>query len=265
MSGSALAASLVGSLVWPALVAAALIGFREPLKDLIGRLKSAKVAGQEFEFGPNLRDAEEKADAAISDASVPPDREKVRPPLVLKQYLNTRSRWESRDFLVEGPGLGISEETPWEPTPYERAERARSAIGILARDGETSPSLAIVQAWERLSTLLRDYAAVVLPKSLLSYPLAPQLQKLQQQGEVTASFVDAVQDVRGLRNAVAHGEHNPTPGEAVAYVDTVAKLAYVAALQRAQFEEAHEPRSDDAKPDSAKSAEAESSGDGSSG
>jgi hypothetical protein len=134
----------------------------------------------------------------------------------------------------------------------------------LARDAEANPSFTIIQAWENLSDLLVGYIDVVLAMGQRGrFSLTTWLQTMEKQQEVTPSFVEAVKDVQRLRNAVAHGEHTPTPGEAVAYVDTVSKLAYVAALQGALYEEAHKPASEGGTPDSSKSAEAEPSDDGS--
>jgi hypothetical protein len=96
----------------------------------------------------------------------------------------------------------------------------------LIREAEQNPSYVIISAWERLYASLRESAAGVarLPtyKSSNAHEMA---QALLSNEVVNAEFVRAVGELRNLRNRVAHGQHNPTPGEAITYAETVEELA----------------------------------------
>jgi len=257
MTDAALAASLAGSLAWPAVVAGVVIGFRKPLTKLIGRVKSAEVAGQKFKFGPQLEEAEDKSAAAFSDAPAQPAADEASSLGVFSRVFRQFNRYDLWTTIPEPRDETVA------PTPFEQGEMARQATNALAREAEANPSFTIIQAWDSLSQILFSYKDVVLPREQRGRSsLASWLQEMEKQKEVTPSFVEAVKDVRRLRNAVAHGEHNPTPGEAVAYVDTVSKLAYVAALQRALYEEAHTTAAAASAQGPATSSEAEPSGDG---
>jgi hypothetical protein len=237
MGGFGLAASLVGSLAWPVLVAGSVIFFRQPLKKLIGRLKSAQVAGQSFEFGPQLEEAEDRADVAVSDSDLIPSAAGVRPP---SEITEEKALPISPDHDVSSGETSPSDASPGEASAspeYVRdptlvlAERAEANVKRLSEEAEANPSFTVLRAWEILSSLLADYAETFLPERLKGrspYALLPELQKL---GKLSPSYVAAVQDLRRLRNAVAHGQHNPTPGEAIAYVETTGKLVFVGTFQ----------------------------------
>jgi hypothetical protein len=234
MGALGLVASLVGSLAWPVIVAGIILFFHQPLIKLIGRLKSAQVPGASFEFGLELQDAEGKADVAVSDSALIPSAAGVKPP---SQITEEKARPGSIDGGAT-PDEAPPDQASASPEHDEGTESAatiakaaQSRVSELSKEAEANPSFTVLRAWEILSSLLADYIGTVLPdkpKGRNPYLLLPELQKA---GELTPSYIEAVQDVRRLRNAVAHGQHNPTPGEAIAYVETVQKLVFVGALQ----------------------------------
>ena len=57
VNGLGLVASLIASLTWPAVVAGAIILFRKPLAELLGRVKSYEGLGQKVTFGERLAEA----------------------------------------------------------------------------------------------------------------------------------------------------------------------------------------------------------------
>jgi hypothetical protein len=226
MTNSALAASLVASLAWPALVAGLVICFREPLRKLIGRIRAAEIAGSRFEFGHELSAAEAKTDQAVSDVTaISGSVDGVIPP--------------SESLLTKQPPI----KRPL--TPSQQAEWAHRRMSELALVTEANPSFAIIRAWEDLADLLFDYASAVLkerpPGTRNPWWFLPVMR---DSGDLTPSYVEAVRGLQNLRNKVAHGDHQPTPGEAVTYVDTASKLASVAALQLGQYVESHAPDSE---------------------
>lgn len=68
MTGFELLASLVGDIVWPAVVVLALLAFRKQLGGLIPRLKSARApGGWEADFGQQAEEAKDEAQSAVTD------------------------------------------------------------------------------------------------------------------------------------------------------------------------------------------------------
>jgi hypothetical protein len=67
----------------------------------------------------------------------------------------------------------------------------------------------------------------VLPDADVRNPVY-WLPELVKDGHIRESFPTAVLELLDLRNNVAHGQHNPTPGEAVAYVESVRGLTSIA-------------------------------------
>jgi hypothetical protein len=229
MNDLGLVASLAGSIIWPVTVAGIVFFFRLPLINLIGRLKSAQVAGQSFEFGPQLEEAEEKADVAVSDSVLVPETVEIRPP--------ERNAEEKVPPPVSGGQVSPDEvvipskQDQDSRAAFDVAEQAQSGVSNLAREAEANPSFTILRAWENLAGVLADYIGAALPGKPRGSNRLAFLNELQRIGELTPSYLDAVQDVRQLRNAVAHGQHKPTPGEAIAYAETIGKLVFVATFQ----------------------------------
>lgn len=190
MNWLGLVGSLVGSVIWPVVVICALILFRRPLTDLIGRLKSYEGLGQRLTFGDRLAAAEASTDEAVSQSA-------ITSPSQLRQG--------AADTDIE--------------------------IDSLVLSSESNPSYSILQAWEQLSIAITKYADAVFPGGFIRGSAINQLPRMLNSGFTTESFVRAVQDLKNLRDKVAHGEHKPTPGEAITYVDTAIVLARVAFVE----------------------------------
>lgn len=113
----------------------------------------------------------------------------------------------------------------------------------LAREAEENPSFAVIQGWEGLSRSLQGLITTALgpgrgtPKSI---PRATR--ELERAGIVNDRFVQAVEELRQLRNKVAHGQHNPSPGEAVAYVASARELSRAAETLSALERQRPRPR-----------------------
>jgi hypothetical protein len=114
-------------------------------------------------------------------------------------------------------GKSSDELTPTEPSP-------------LGREAEANPSFVVLQAWERLLASLDDLVGVALPNRAGRGPSVRWMPELSKREVVSSDFVAAVQALRDLRNRVAHGQHNPTPGEAIAYDESAQQLAFLARL-----------------------------------
>ena len=107
----------------------------------------------------------------------------------------------------------------------------------LAREADANPSFVVIRSWEQVVSALNDLAGIAgisvgNPRSRnVSSALLRDLRKFEL---INPEFVTAVTELRDLRNKVAHGEHNPTPGEAAAYAES-AQVLSATALMMAEF------------------------------
>jgi hypothetical protein len=192
MTGLEFIDALVGHLLsWPVVVFVALLVFRRAITERIRALRIAKVGSNEFAFGDALRDLEGNVDGATGG-----------------QHGGTRE------------GVGESREPTLETGPKDD----------LLHDAEENPSSSILIAWERfVQEQGRLAEALNLPgRRQDASEVAKELARL---GTANRQYIAAVQELRAMRNAVAHGAHVPTPGEAVTYVrlaDELRRFAEVA-------------------------------------
>ena len=164
---------------------------KEPIRrDLLPRLRSFEGMGQKVTFGETLAATEGSVDAAVEGMDAGPK-------------------------AVEGSGSG--------------SEDDRSTL--LAKEAESNPSFSILSAYERLNGALGELVSSRLPVPdggrRVTLPFQ-RLRDLQKNGVVNENFVSAVNQLRLLRNDVAHGQHNPSAGEAVAYVESAEELTRAA-------------------------------------
>jgi hypothetical protein len=175
----AFVSSLITAALWPAVVLAAVIIFRSPLKSLLGRVKSYEGPGGKVQFGDDLARAEIAIEEAVANAG---------------------AGREGHDLTLE------IENRP------------------LALEAETNPSFVVLQSWEALNSVLADLIGEFLPGSRPGRGLLAGLYELQKQEVLAPGLVSAITELRDLRNAVAHGSHNPTAGEAVAYASAAQEM-----------------------------------------
>lgn len=101
----------------------------------------------------------------------------------------------------------------------------------LAREAEANPSFVVIRSWEQVVSALNDLAGVGLPMdNRRSRNTSSLLRELQRAELVSSEFATAAAELRDLRNKVAHGEHNPTSGEAAAYAESAQVLSATALL-----------------------------------
>ena len=146
------------------------------------------MAGQSFEFGPQLEEAEDKTDVAVSDSALIPGAAEVKPPGQITEEKVPPGSLNDEASVSQEHDQGVR-------SAFEVAEEARSRVSKLALDAEANPSFTVLRAWEQLSSVLADYIRTVLPEKQRSgNPLAllPEMQKI---GKMTPSYVEAVQDV----------------------------------------------------------------------
>ncbi|MFE9232844.1 hypothetical protein [Cellulosimicrobium funkei] len=192
MSDSEFADALLGHfLSWPVVVLVAILVFRVPLSERIRALRKAKVGDNELEFSETLREAEESVDSAIGEP--PPATD-------------------------SGGSRGPSEPRPDKPDPGVDSEADE-----LLRKAEDNPSSSMLIAWERFVREQHELIQILRPSQRRRSPIAIA-EELAGRNIVNHQYVAAVSDLRAMRNAIAHGEHVPTPGEAVTYVQLAEEL-----------------------------------------
>lgn len=191
--------ALVGHLAWPLAVVVLVWIFRSSVAALIGKLSSWEGLGQKFEFGRELARAEE----GVAE-------------------LAERVEAQAGAATVEGesPTLEITESDPF---------------GALRKDAESNPSHVILASWELLAGSLKDLLGAVVAHRQLSsvgdriWRDAVQMaRRLEVAGTVNHEMTNSVEELRHLRNLVAHGRYKPTPGEALAYEETARELSRAA-------------------------------------
>jgi hypothetical protein len=160
------------------------------LRALIGRVDSWEGLGQKLSFGRKLAEAGKQAELATSAVA---------------------NELAAADHEV----------------PPEDADR----FTALAKDAADNPSYSITAAWDELQRAMAELvssASVDLDALDMRVHLktgAAALAAIRRIGYVDDSFVEAVNGLRQLRNKVAHGQHKPTPDEAVSYVASARELA----------------------------------------
>jgi len=210
MNGLSFASSVITALLWPLVVAIAIIVFRRPLSELIGRIKSYEGLGQKFTFGDKLADAEKAVGKAVESAKE-------------AGAVNSVKEASAGD-AVESAKEAVKAEAVQKPPTEKRIEVQPNP---LSQDAEANPSFVVLRSWDQLESALNDLNETVFPGSRRTTNVPSLINRLLGRELITREFAKATLELRDLRNRVAHGRHNPTPGEAVAYAESVQKLALI--------------------------------------
>ncbi|WP_396645432.1 hypothetical protein [Microbacterium sp.] len=172
------------TLSWPVAVVVIAIVFYRPLKALIGRVRSGKVAGVEFEIREELREAEtaarnaEKHSLPVPDTSDPSDRP-------------DDSAADSEQAEVESPDLADAV-----------AANDLSAVGHIPNALDQ-----MYFVWNRLDSSIRRlyHRAVGEPYRFGSLPRAALI--LSKAGLLDREFVDAVDALGGVLHEVSTADY----------------------------------------------------------
>lgn len=187
-------ADLASSVAWPlAFVAAALL-FRSEVKSLLGRIRTGEAFGTKFTFGDDLSRVEEVREQAEAAA----------------------------DSLPTGKASAAEETGDMD-----------ADLIALALDADDNPSFSVIRAWDLANAEVGKAVDIAVTYALAAHPeKAPRgrspdgiVRWLAEIGVVPHAFNTSYVSLRALRNRVAHGQENPTAGEAVAYIESVDWLA----------------------------------------
>lgn len=226
MTGFEFVSALVGHVIsWPVLLLLFILLYKTPLTELLGRVKKAEGLGVTVDFGDRLAAAEQVLEGASTLPVAPGPPAEGQPAGDAKE--------EPADGEPKFPGVRRSY---GQRLSLQEMASGQSLVGSgayddLGRAAESEPSYLVISAWERVVAALADLAGSRLPDVPQPQP-APSalLQQLHRAGVIDDDFLEAANDLRKLRNEVAHGRHVPTPGEAANYARLARTLAYTAQL-----------------------------------
>jgi len=190
MNNLGFVASLIGSLAWPLALVIILVIFRRPVTKLIGRATQYKGFGQEVTFGDELADVERKI-----------ERIKVG---------GLEPQWQGEP---EQRAAGRGQDSVELPASLTEAG-LQEAEGEMVRKAEMYPSQVVLEAWDWLNKIVNG-----------DNPAGQEVADEDLWQFVPVRFYRTVKDLLDLRNKVAHGEHTPTPGEAITYIRSCVQIA----------------------------------------
>ncbi|WP_167051717.1 hypothetical protein [Salinibacterium sp. ZJ77] len=99
-----------------------------------------------------------------------------------------------------------------------------------AEEAIADPSGMVLRAWEGLAESVFALRRATAGRGRPSTNLSIVLRQLVDEGVVNSFFLDSVEELRQLRNHVAHAREVPTKGSAIAYVEQARELQAAAEL-----------------------------------
>jgi hypothetical protein len=180
-------AEMTKALAWPAAVAVILILFHEPLRKLIGRLRSFKYGESEISF-------EEKAAEVTKDVALA----QIGRPKVATTILKS----EASEIDIE---------------------QRDDDLLILA---EQSPGPAILETWLRVERKTRKLASRNSSQDD-KRPLGPLLKLLEEKGTLSASSTQSIRGLWVLRNLAVHSADPVTQQKALEFVTLAQAILHI--------------------------------------
>lgn len=180
--------TLIGQLLsWPVAVVILVFALRRPIAELLPTLREYEGMGQRLSFGDRLAQVEDSVEQAAAS---------------IEQPLSN----QIEDFGGE--------------------QKSSDESNTLVREAEANPSYVVLTSWERLRGAMDDLAGSVRDgtRRSLGQSVVAQLSDIRKSKLTNESFLRAVEELRHLRNRVAHGQHNPSPGEALTYAESAEEL-----------------------------------------
>lgn len=192
-------ASVIGDVLsWPVITLIAILLLLKPIRELVGRIKTAKGFGGELNFGDLIGGAEKSIDKAIEDSGGITDSVSRSP--------DTDSPSSTSESDEQSAGVG----------GVSGAKAQRSPVA--------DPSGAILTSWESLVSTLADLSRVNAGRGRPAQAPSAIIRQIRGAGFFSTSFYDAFENLREARNRVAHGEVIPTVGAAMAFVESAEQL-----------------------------------------
>jgi hypothetical protein len=123
---------------------------------------------------------------------------------------------------VEAATTAVAQGLPESLTPEASVEASPETAEL----AETNASYVVISSWESLWRSVLDlagYLDLLSPRGRRATQSAV-LQALKSSAHVPDQFVAAIEELRGIRNEVAHGDRAPSPGQALSYVEQASQI-----------------------------------------
>lgn len=196
-------ASVIGDVLsWPVVAFIVVLLLLKPLRELVGRIKSAKGFGGEVEFDDLIEGIEEFTDKAIEDSPV-----------------DTEALTQDESGGDSPPDTGEGQRLADEETHAGRDDRISPAM---------DPSAAILGAWKSLISTLSELSRIDAGRGRPARNPTAIIKQVREAGLFSTPFFVAVNNLQEMRNRVAHGEDVPTVGAAMTFVDRANQLESMA-------------------------------------
>jgi hypothetical protein len=191
--------SMTGALAWPLIIVIVLLSFRKAITKLLPDLRRLKAGptGLEMEWERKLEEVRQELKASEAIESLSPE--------------DARPRMEA----------------PSATDPSETVSASRRFLGEIEELAKVSPSAAVLEAYRRLEAVLRRAVRERHPdlsdRDLVTTRL---IRTAIGNGLIREQEYSALQDLRIMRNSLAHGAETPTIdySQAMEYATLVEQL-----------------------------------------
>jgi hypothetical protein len=215
-------------LSWPVAVLLIVLLLRKQLRELFRTVENfvLEAGGTKFSLTRNLETARESLAAGKAEALLPP----------------TKSEASSEDpESVDLAPAHKEERSPPDTTAMKEAEYLAEQYSHTWKLARKDPSYAIEVAWDRLiaEQVRRSAHDRGLPTSNDTFKL---LIELNSRGLVNDDIVRSVRNLNVVRRKVAFAEKDPSPNEALEYVDVAWEAANVLSFLRSEDAKSQSPQ-----------------------
>lgn len=224
MSWREFVAQLIGHLAWPVAIVVLAVLFRRQVARLLGRVSSLDVLGNKVDFGQQLARAERALDRELPmPVRSKADSQWLEPVEKLLAELRREAERSPSYAVLESYGQleqTMAAERAQQPAP----EQAQQSSPYQAQQPGPEPAQQPGDGHVPLPPLWTPPGDGHSP---LPPPQQVQAPKWQAPSSTPASRKgqsSPVDELRQLRDQVAYGQYQPTPGEAVTYVGFVRRL-----------------------------------------
>lgn len=220
MNGLEFVASLIDSLVWPAVVVTAFVVFQTPLASLLRRLRRAEVRGNNFDFDNEVTAAQQNSTDQLE---------------VVKTHIEIEPT-TTAELPVSNKHPGSFPMPPTDPIDVLQHIRQWRNWALSSASPVTGP--AVPMCWNFLTRAMKYQGEYfkVLPERPAAYAQPPHLiMRALQDAEanpplLTRDTADLINTLRMLRNFHAHSEEadaNTDAGSAISYLESVTNVATI--------------------------------------
>lgn len=189
---------LVSALAWPLLVASVLFYFREPLKNLISRVKSASVAGNTIDFRDELQEVSKQIKEEVAEHKG-------------DLSINTDDNSDAENNNNQD-----------DQNAYDPLVMNSNAMNNLFAVASLSPASAVLESFKYVED---EWHALLKSRGII-HKTRGRYKNFYEAVGLPAEIVSNIDRMRQLRNKAAHAvDNNITPGDASNYVVSAFQLA----------------------------------------